>query len=821
MRNSAVAWGYLAREAALILLWSYVFLVGGTIGSLFTFEVLAATALLATAGLGGWLLWRWRQNRRLPRAGLETVAVAFLAAQAVAVAFSQDPRRGLPLLAQTIAYLLIFYCALDLARSGWPAELAEKTLLITGGIVLGLALLDIARAWISWLDLSVGQTVAPGFTYRVYAPLGDANLIAACLVVLTPAAAARALSTPRRLNRWLLLAWLGAAVVVLVFTSSRGGLAGLAVGLGALTGLWVGVVSVPARESAARAWAALRARPRLLAALGLLVLAGLAGLAWRVLSYGGSATQASALLARQEFWPAALNAVRESPVWGRGPGTYPTEFMRFNSVPPQRVFLHAHSVPLNLAAEAGLLGLGAAGVALFAVGRALWQARHKTAPEARARWAAAAAGWAGFAVHSQVDDHTRYLAVAVPLAVLLAGALAEGGEPPAPRRGLHPIWLLLPGLAAAGFTAYALRAHAFSEAAVAAGFQGDWARAAQGFDRAAAADPALAFYWEQAGYAHGRLAADGDAAALTAAIVRLERAAALEPRYAVTHANLGALYWQAGRRADAVAALRRAVELAPSAADFQLNLGLYLEAQDPGSAEARAAFRRALDSNQRLGPASLWAATPLRQAVHAQWSAEFPAEAVPVLTWVRGRVAAGELDAAERELLRLRDEDDQDLQVYAGLAEVLRARGDVEGAEILIRDALAVQTTRVDFQVEALLVAAEIALAADQPDLALSRYQAVYGAVTEYGALGWGTYGWTPHAFFAFQRRGLPLDVLPQLVRGDFWPALGRQLLPLGALYEAAGQPEQAAEVYRRLLTLEPALDDARQALDRLGAGAP
>ncbi|MBL8055765.1 MAG: O-antigen ligase family protein [Anaerolineales bacterium] len=812
-------WSYLAREAALILLWSYVLLVGGTIDSLFNFRVALASAVVGGAGLGGWLLWRWRQKRQVLRAGLEAAALLFLAAQALAVAFSQDPRRGLPLLAQTVVYLLIFYCALDLLRSGWPAELAEKTLLIAGGIVLGLALLDIARAWLGWLDLTLGQALVPAFEYRVYAPLGDANLVAAGVVVLAPAAAARALSTPRRLNRWLLIAWLGAALVVLVFTASRGGLAGTAVGLAVLAALWAGAVSARARARLGRLWGGLRARPWLLAVLGLGLLAALAGLAWRVLQFQGSATQAPALLARQEFWPAAVNALRESPLWGRGPGTYPSEVRRFKSVPPQRVFLHAHSVPLNLAAEAGLLGLGAALFALGSLSRAWWRARPPVGAAAGPRWAAAAAGWTGFLVHSQVDDHTRYLAVAVPLAILLAGALAEGEAPPA-RRGLAPLWLALPALAAALFTAYALRAWAIFESAVEAGLRADWAGAARQFDAAAAADPALAFYWEQAGYAYGRLAADGDPEALAAGIQRLETGARLEPLYAVPRANLAALYWQAGRREEAVAALRQAAALAPAAADYPLNLGLYLEALDPASAEARASLRRALELNPFAAEAGWWEATPLRRAVRAEWLAAAASE-VGLAAQARLQIAAGDLDQAERDLLSALAANDQSVPAYTGLAEVARARGDLAGAEALVRTALALPTTRLNEQVDAVLTAAAIAQAAGQTDLAVARYETAYAAVADFGSLGWGTYGWTPHAFFAFQRRGLPLDVVPQVTRGAFSLPLGRQLLPLGALYEAAGQPDRAAAVYRQLLVREPALMEARQALARLGLDAP
>lgn len=822
MKTAAPAVGYLVREAGLLLLWSYGLLVGGTINSLFAFPVQLASAGLAAGLLGAWLVWQWRRGARLPALGVEAAALVFIGAQLAAALLGQDVRRGLPLAAQSIAYLLIFYCAVTLMRAGWPAELVEKTLLIAGGIVIGLGLLEIARAGVSWLDQTLGAPLAPSFAYRLYAPLGDANLVAACLVVLSPAAAARALSTARRLPRMMLWAWLAGAAVVVPFTASRGGQAGLLAAGGVLAVLWVAVVSAPARDRVRRAWKLARARPWLLMlAATAVVLAG-AGLVWRLVSFRGSATQAPTLLARSEFWPAALNAFQESPLWGKGPGTYPSEYMRFNSTPPGRVYLHAHSVTLNTAAEAGLLGLGATLGVVIALGRALWRARRRADLAGRARWAAAAAAGVGVLVHSQVDDHTRYLAVALPLIALLAGALAEAPETEAPRRSFALAWLILPGLAGLVFSGYSLRATALSEQAVLAGGRGDWAAAAAGFDAAAAADPALAFYWEQAGYAYGRLASAGDKAAAVEAVARLERAAALEPRYAVPYANLAAVRWQVGERAAALAALRTAAQLAPDEPDFQLNLGLYAEALDPASAEAAAAYRRVLALSPIAAGAGWWSATPLRQAVLAEWSAARSPTLRPLLDQVRARIAAGQTAVAERELLEAWAANDQPLRVYVGLAEVARAEGDLELAEQRLRLALTVPTVDAAQQVDALLTGAEIAAQRGDADTALWQYQAVYAAVTEYGSLGWGSAGWDPHAFFAFQRRALPLDLLPALARSRFSLELGRRLLPLGGLYEARGEQAQAAAIYRRLLTMEPALVEAQAALARLGeAGAP
>ncbi|MGQ0601688.1 MAG: O-antigen ligase family protein [Anaerolineales bacterium] len=787
---------YLTREAVLILLWAYVLLVGGTVNGLIAFPMQAASTVVATVCVGGWLVWSVWQRRALPATGLGWAVIVFVAAQALATLLSQDVRRSLPLVVQSIAYVAIFYCAYDLTRAGWPAELTEKTLLIVGAIVVSFGLLDVARAWAEWRELTAGLAYAPDFQYRTYAVLGDANLLAAGLNLLIVPAVARAIATPHRVPRILLGIFVVAALALQTFTASRGGQAGLFVALGTLALLWVTVVSLPARERASRTWQWLRRNPVALAALAVLIVLGFGVVLNRILSFRGSATQGPALFARTEYWGPALAAFATSPGWGVGPGTFPTEFMLANSTPPTRPYLHAHSVLFNTLAESGMLGLAAGVFAVGMMSRALWRARNKSSLAARARWAAACACGAGWLAHSQVDDHTRYLAVAVPLLVLIACALADesegqpqGGQP----QGL-PLQIAC-GLALA-FNVYSLRAYAIAVEGVNVGHAGDWTHAAERFDAATTADPWLGLYPQQAGYAYGRLAASGDAHALPSAIARYERAATLEPQYALHHANLGALYWQAGRRADAVSALQRATELAPRAADFWLSLGLYLETSGFDES-ARAAYQRVLALNPAFGDAHFWAETRLRDSIRI---------APPPTDAVRGLIEQKRFDEAERVLAEQWGADPQQSRTYALFAELARARGDLDLAERSLRAALWVQTVDVGGQLPVFVLAAEIAQQRGDDAAARARYATAYAAVTDYGSLGWGTAGWTPHAYFVYQRSALALDVLPQLTRLDLTPDFARRLLPLADLYAHTGNDADAVAVYQRLRRADPTL---------------
>jgi tetratricopeptide (TPR) repeat protein len=277
------------------------------------------------------------------------------------------------------------------------------------------------------------------------------------------------------------------------------------------------------------------------------------------------------------------------------------------------------------------------------------------------------------------------------------------------------------------------------------------------------------------------------------------------------------LYAQDGRTDEAVAAMQTAAERAPGAASYQLNLGVLLEAAGR-EAEAQAHYLRALDLNPSQAESSFWTQTPLRETAREAWRVDNP-HTTAWLTPIETLIDAGKLDAAEREVLAAWRQNDQSLSVYRGLARLARARGDLELARRYIECALWVQTVNVDEQALAMLDAADIAYEGGEPDVALARYHIVLDAVTDFGAYGWGSgaVGWTPYAFFVFQRRGVGEELLPQLARADFTMELGQRLLTLAALHEQRGERAEAAEVYRRLLAADPALDEARQRLTALG----
>ena len=354
------------------------------------------------------------------------------------------------------------------------------------------------------------------------------------------------------------------------------------------------------------------------------------------------------------------------------------------------------------------------------------------------------------------------------------------------------------------FSSFSLRAYWHNDLAVDAASDGDWERASAAFVQAAELDPWLAHYWLQAGYAAGVLAdtaADGDEAVLQKAIDHTEKGIALEPGYALHYANLSSLYWQAGHFDLAILNMSRAIELEPQVPILWLNLGLYAESLS-FQEDARHAYGKLLQLDPKLGKTDFWDETTLRADVLNSWNPTTQ-EVLPSQTRIsRGRIALANGNYSEAEELLFQEwlQNDQNVSLYLAFSELALAQGDLDLAEKYLHAALWIQGIwSNEEKVIPLLALAEINQMRGETELALIRYRQVYEALTEYTIFGWGTKGWNPYAWFVFQRRSLPEDILPQLYRPPLPPDLVERLMPLVELYQTQGDTDAANEVLYRL----------------------
>ena len=824
-RESRNSQDYLVKQTILILLLAYLVLAGGTLNGLLRFHLHVVSHILTALVLGIWLGTALWQRRRIARPGLEWPILFVFAIQGVTTLLSSDLRRSLGWLGMMVLYGLIFYLVYDLSRNGWPADITVKSLLIVGGIVIAWGVVDILAWYLNWLSQSGGRII-PNQPLRLYTLLGDANMLSGFLNLLLPLALIRFVNTRRSLSRLILLGWLAGNLMVQFFTSSRGGWLGtiavfitLVVLIAAAFGGWRDRLVLWWRIGTRRKWLLVPAG----GVVGFVILM-VAMLGWYQLNHP---THGGIWEARRIFWQTAWQAFLSSPLYGTGPFTYSTQLLKYQHF-LDRPYPHAHSLPITVLAEGGLLGMLSLLVFVVCLVRRLWLTWCGATFEQRLFMSGGLASLAGFGVHSLVDNHFLAPTIGLLVVVITAITLANDGEPveggqDSPR-GLHPLWFVLPAILLIGGGVWSDRAYYPFWQALQLTRSGEWQEAAPLFDLAVERDEGFPFYHLQQGYAWGVLAAHaGDSpavdadAALENAIAAFERGVRLEPYYSLNHANLAALYWQAGEKDRAVAEMQRAIEQTPRVVPYQLNLACY--AEDMGeSDDAATGYRKVLDMRPDLADAGhYWASTPVKQAALESWKAvhqpgpirESPESYSDYLRAGWNAFDRGNWTVAQDDFLQARAISPSSLEAYDGLARANIALGDYIRAESFARKGLSIFTQSVGDKLDLLLTYGEVAYLQGRLKDAIKRYETALGMVEQPTIYGRGTIGWSPYGWFVFQRESIHPDMLPQLERLEMTDSTAERLVDLAHWYEQSGQPDKAAATYHRILALIPGFEPA------------
>jgi tetratricopeptide (TPR) repeat protein len=423
-------------------------------------------------------------------------------------------------------------------------------------------------------------------------PFPTSNALAGFLLLGAFCAAGLAGAVRAHAGRWV---WGTGAVLLaaaLVGTRSRGGTLAAGVGLVCFAAGAVRLLPGGGRRAAGYAAAALVGL-----AAGVAMWEGPAGLT----RWGSLPTALASGTAEPSFhwrqliyaWTAAM--IRDHPLLGTGPGTFPLVLGRYQQV-SYVTGRYVHNAWLEFAAEMGLpftalilLGFG------MTVRRALRSVRGEGQDEAPLRLGIAAAVLAS-AAHALLDIDWSLPAIAFPLSLLLGSVWAGGGRGETgersaaalPARVMHGAAALA---AAAAFLLGATRSFAVSlqQEGRAALAQGALDEAEGAFRAAGRLNP----FW----YAPGRWL--GEVALLRGkegeAVAEMAAAARLNPSDGESSFHLGRALWAAGRMAEAETALRRAVALDPaSRLEFYGTLGDFLAATGR-PAEALQWYRRAAE----------------------------------------------------------------------------------------------------------------------------------------------------------------------------------------------------------------------------------
>ena len=580
---------------------------------------LTAQVICLVAGIliiGGWLATRGArqgQGQALPRTGMEIPLLAMLLGALASEAWSPAPRAGLERMAWFIFLSVLFYFLMDTAANPQFRLLERGVLVIMTWPVALMSLLSVYLQYTGWWK-QVGSTqVMPPFPFRFGSIVGHANIYMGLVNLCAPVALVMFISTRSRVYRIISGLWLVTYAVTVPFSSSRGGWLGLAAWALALGVLWV---ADNGRWSRVAAW--LRRRWPIATGLGVAALAVLAVAALKFYNVFAGANPTHGFgfaLNREGIWGPAIQIWQSSPWIGSGLGQLSQRFMTIVPAFPTGWYAaHAHSVPLQILAEMGLVGF-IPFIALTITAVALLVRGYRHTPPAERMWSAASiAALAGVFVHGIFEEFSGFpLFITI---VMLHLAMVAGAAGPLPRMGrVRVTWLAAPALLALGVAVYSLWAYApLFQAAPAGEAITDWKQAARSASLSADRDPAVPFFQSQAGIAWAMAwQATGDAQSLEQARVYSARAVKAAPENPIYRANLAVIDWQSGRSAEAMEAIQQAMQLSPTEPSFPLNYGWFLE-QSGQTAQATAQYRRALELDPSAATNPFWQSTPLRQA---------------------------------------------------------------------------------------------------------------------------------------------------------------------------------------------------------------
>jgi len=562
------------------------------------YEVRAFHHLLMTGVLAIWLVHRLRKGS-LPVTPLSVPLLALAGAWLLSAVTGIVPRVSLEYVWQGLILLGLYGFFVGLLRSGREKLVIETlflavftiglvSLIEVGVYAFGLGI--VPNSSLSWLEYGLPPRWPP-LTFAA----GNSNQLAGLLAPAIVVIAGWGLTARQASVRWPLVSLAALLLIPLVVANSRGALISLAVAALTLALLWlwrrVGGHAAPAR---------------LKVGFGLLPLGAFVGLlgviVWQLDN------------ARGLLWSAAWQLFLSDPLTGIGYGAYGTGI---RSILTSRydMLATAHNVPLNVAAELGLIGLAAVGWVAWGTFWAGYRRWAGTAADPDWRAGFVLAALVGLAAHSLVDVLTS--PATGLLVVILAAYLTVRFQPEAEAR--QPVtrpWLHR-GLIAGALCltlGYGVGLYVSDQAAFAARsslLAANDAEALAQIETAQTLDPALNLYQLQEVYLLGQRAQD-DESLRSVAIAAYEGAIRLEPNWVTGWLNLAAFYEQAGRIQDAAGTLAH-IQSRDGTGQSWLHWARLAETHNlADDADIIAAYFESMAYQMPLS--SFWWETPLRQA---------------------------------------------------------------------------------------------------------------------------------------------------------------------------------------------------------------
>jgi tetratricopeptide (TPR) repeat protein len=541
------------------------------------------------------------------------------------------------------------------------------------------------------------------------------------------------------------------------------------------------------------------------------------------------------------MWYSAVEMFKDHPVVGVGPRLFGAEKLWYRHWERSYAYLslqHAHSMPFNLLAEGGTLGLAAVFWMLVRFGRTWWASWRSGSAIRQHRLEGILIALTAFIAHNTVDNFVQTQLMSLVLVML---AYVVAGDVPAPERetATHRqrlgIAAILAALALVQIAYIPLHIGLwYHQRALVYISSERFSDALEASQTAQRYDPWQDLYVLQEASILGRLAEDDPVTYLDEAIAAHETSLKLNPSWADGWFNLSALYAQAGRYEDAVAAAKTAIDWNVLPGGYHLKLGEYYEALGLDDL-ARDAWIEALRWDPRLASSPFWqnSANPARNtspaAAVARYRNDRPSIALDIAVYAGDIAAAadivaklgpderadlktridnlwpgGDLSQPCRTCYRLTVENQPAAAPHAVAAERAWETSDLDRAEREARIALFTSESRAAW---GWYILAKVTQVEGADTDTINRYLTRSVSVpTDYR----NSFARTTYGIMA------DLPVLPQ----GYTPRVAYDALvpwfELALRYAEAGEYESARSVYEAIIEVEPYDPRARQLLTAL-----
>jgi tetratricopeptide (TPR) repeat protein len=722
---------FLLKQTSVILVISLLLLVIGYTHALIDLKILITAASLWTFIALTWFLAG--QHSPTP---LKIPILIWVAVYALTVIFSIDPRRSAGQMLIMSSSLFLFLLVYDLVNRGWSSGMFINGLLLAGSIITLTGLLNAAIWYRQWLIINPGDWL-PSITYRP----ATANVLAPFNYLVALSGITAIYFSKNRVYKFFNTLLVLAAFLMLFLTSSRGGWLGVASGLVTLGFL----IFIREKQRLKRYWTILTKKRILLTGLILISLISISIIGYLLYKQAIHPTHGSILSSRRAFWRIAIFTFKENPLFGQGPFTYGSAFLHDKSTPPSMIWVHAHSIMMNLMAEMGILGFGALLFLGFAFIKSFVLAIKKITTQNQPILFVAAAFLAAFLVHSLFDSLHMEPALIWSLAILLGASLATPkSEFPlkSNNQKQKPWWVLIP-LVTAWLGIWLIIPY---HQGIHLANQNQWQAAREKLTVAVNRDPLSAIAHQQLAIVDAVLANQGEASRLAEAINQLENAIHYEPSWALNHANLAALYATAGNYSEALISAEKSIELAPAVGLYQLQLGVIAEKNNDIN-KATTAYRTALELEPSWSTTVFWSLSPLRIQVLNDWQMQ-QADA-PKLTM--------------QEIQQRFSQNTQSTWAYNQLAAAYLDEGNLNQAEILLNDAGLAYASKPAESIETEWLKAELSALQGNFEEAISHGETALNRYDSYSIYGPGTFGLLYYAPRMFRSPAIALEIVPQM----------------------------------------------------------